>query len=177
LKALSLAVLIIAVFGLVACGNGGDADVPVNDNTPEITDSPQQSSVFSFKMGDVPIIMDEDMSVIIDKLGEPLGVLEQPSCAFEGIDRIFRYSGVEIYTYPKGDVDHIHTISFINDSVYTTEGRIRLGANIQDAIDVYGNNYQLETGMYTFTRGQTFLRFLVNDDIIIGITYNLQLDL
>jgi len=172
---LFLAVMTIFVF--TACDNGQNPENSNENIPPEINDTPGVPSVFSFKMGEVNIEMDEDISAIIGKLGEPLGILEQPSCAFDGTDRIFSYPGVQIYTYPKGDADHIHTIGFFDDSVFTTEGKIRLGSNIQAAIDAYGNDYKYETGMYTFTRGLTFLEFLVDDDIIIGITYRLHLDL
>jgi len=179
LKKLYLVVLsVIAIFVFTACDNGQKPDTSNENTPPAINGTPGNPSVFSFKMGEVNIEMDEDISKIIGKLGEPLGILEQPSCAFDGIDRVFSYPGLQIYTYPKGDADHIHTIGFFDDSVFTTEGKIHLGSDIQAAIDAYGNDYKYETGMYTYTRGLTFLEFLVDDnDIIIGITYRLFLDL
>jgi len=172
--------ILAAMLAFTACdsspsSNGSDENN--GDSPPVTTENPQNPSVFSFKFGDVVIEMNENMSNVIGKLGEPLGVLEAPSCAFDGTDRIFSYPGVQIYTYPVDDDDFIHTIGFFDDSVYTTEGKIRLGADIQDVIDVYGDNYKYETGMYTFTRGSTFLEFLVDDDIVIGITYRYDLNL
>jgi len=183
MKKLVLYILFIAIFALAGCSGASDNDVPGNDNdTGNGTVSPGSditlpNAVFSFKMGDVLIEMDEDISQIIAGLGEPLGILEAPSCAFDGTDRIFSYPGIQIYTYPKDGADHIHTIGFFDDSVVTTEGKIRLGTNIQSVFDTYGNDYRYETGMYTFTRGKTVLEFLVNDDNIIGITYRYLLDL
>jgi len=122
--------------------------------------------------------MDDDIANVISKIGEPLEEFEAESCAFDGIDRIFRYPGIQIYTYPKDGSDHIHTIGFFDDIIRTSEGGIRLDLPIQAALDAYGEDYRYETGMYTFTRGLTFLEFLVDDDdIIISITYRLELDL
>lgn len=179
MKKLYLILLVLIAFIIfTACDSGQNEDESNGEPTPEVNDGPKNPTAFSFKMGEVLIEMDEDISNIINRLGEPLGILEQPSCAFDGTDRIFSYPGVQIYTYPKGNADHIHTIGFFDDSIVTTEGKIRLGSSIRDAIETYGDNYSFETGMYTFTRGLTFLEFLVDDnDIIIGITYRLHLDL
>jgi len=183
---LTLIVILFALSLLTACGNdtgngtgNGNSDTGSDSAPPGIQDpiTPQKPAVFSFIMGDVLIELDEDISYVIAGLGEPVGILEQPSCAFDGIDRIFRYPGIQIYTYPKNGADHIHTIGFFDDSIVTTEGKIHLGSNIQDVFKAYGENYRYETGMYTFTRGKTVLEFLVSDDNIIGITYRYLLDL
>jgi len=173
--------ILLVIFVLAGCSGEPDKGAPAtNDGDGTVSPGPDITlppAVFSFKMGDIFIEMDEDISKIITGLGEPLGILEAPSCAFDGTDRIFSYPGIQIYTYPKNGADHIHTIGFFDDSVVTAEGKIRLGSNIQSVFDAYGNDYRYETGMYTFTRGKTVLEFLVSDDIIIGITYRYLLDL
>jgi hypothetical protein len=121
--------------------------------------------------------MDENIADVIERIGEPLGEFEAPSCAFDGIDRIFSYPGIQIYTYPAGETDHIHTIGFFDDSVRTSEGGVRLGSTVQAVLDAYGDNYSYETGMYKFSRGLTSLEFLTEDDFVIGITYRLDLGL
>jgi len=138
---------------------------------------PLVPTVFSFKMGDVLIEMDQDITYVIERAGEPTGIFEAPSCAFDGIDRIFAYPGVQIYTYPDGDNDLIHTIAFFDDTIRTTEGGLRLGSGLQAVFDTYGDDYIFDSGMYTFNRGLTRLEFLVEDDIVIGISYGLHLDL
>jgi len=149
---------------------------PANDdaNTPdEVTepDEPQAPEVFFFKIGDTVVDLNKDIQHIIEQVGEPLGVLELPSCAFDGMDRVFRYPGTDLYTYPVGDDDFVYNISFFDDSVRTAEGGIRLGSGLQSVLDAYGDDYELDSGMYTFTRGLTVLEFLVADDTVIGITY------
>ena len=145
------------------------------DETPAIEDS-QGPGVFSFKMNDVVIEMNQNIDYVIDRLGEPRGVFEAPSCAFDGIDRIFSYPGIQIYTYPKGDSDFIHTIGFLDDTVRTSEGGIRLGSKLQAVLDAYGDDYEFDTGMYKFTRGLTSLEFLVDDDMVTGISYGFRIE-
>ena len=197
MKKISLVLIIIlTLLALIACGNGNGPDGPPAGNGPTVnnpdengepdpdepeppsTDDPAILDAFFFKMGDVLIHMDENIDIVIEQIGEPLGRFEAESCAFEGIDIIFSYPGIQIYTYPAGDNNFIHTIGFFDDSVRTAEGGIHLGSNIQAVIDVYGNDYGYETGMYRYTRGLTVLEFLVDDnEMVIGITYRLLLDL
>jgi len=157
---------------------------PANDNDPEpdelpstdeITqpgdEEPSTPPVFFFKIDDVVVDLNEDITFVLDRAGEPIGVLELPSCAFEGMDRVFRYPGADLYTYPNGDKDFVYTIVFYDDSVRTAEGRIRLGSSLQDVLEAYGNDYELDSDMYTFTRGLTVLEFLIVDNMVMGITY------
>jgi len=206
-KLLLSAILITAIFIVAACSDGQEADVqetpgtsssqngenPISPGTdpntpgngddngngsePDSNGDPQAPSAFSFTFRDVVIEMDDNVAYIIEKIGEPSGEFEAPSCAFDGIDRIFSYPGIQIYTYPAGATDQIHTIGFFDDSVRTSEGGIRLGSSVQSLLDAYGDNYSYETGMYKFTRGNTFLEFLTEDGTVIGITYRLDLGL
>ena len=193
-------VIILVTFALVACGDGSSpgAETPVEqsptnntaqenepassvgENEPDasVEDEPAVPDVFFFKMGDVIIHMDENIDYVIENVGEPLGKFEDESCAFDGMDIIFSYPGIQIYTYPAGTGNYIHTIGFFDDTVRTAEGSIRLGSSIQSVFDAYGENYIYETGKYKFTRGLTVLEFLVDEnDNVIGITYRLLLDL
>jgi len=195
MKKLGLVLLIIiTLFTIAACGNDNapngppEGEQPVNtpgeENGPDVdepdppsTSNPSGNDAFFFKIGDFIIHMDDNIDDVISNIGEPLGKFEAESCAFEGIDIIFSYPGIQIYTYPAGENNFIHTIGFFDDSVRTAEGGIRLGSSIQSVLDVYGNDYSYETGVYRFTRGLTVLEFLIEDDSVRGITYRLQLDL
>ena len=202
-KLVLLFIIALAVFALVACGgeqateppesvtpepqgsvadvNGSDDPEPVSptdagEDYPD-NDEPQTLPEFTFEMNGAVIYMDQDISFVLEKLGEPRGVFEIPSCAFEGsIDRAFDYPGIEIHTYEKDGNNHIYQIVFTDDTVRTSEGRVRLGQSIQAAIDAYGDDYEYETGLYTFTRGRTALRFLVVDDEVDDIAYTLLFD-
>jgi len=192
---LIMIIIFIVTLAMVACsdGNGPDDRNPPgqepSENDPVVDDpgngepddpvdeDPATPDTFSFKVGDFIIEMDQEIETVISRIGEPLGKIERPSCAFDGIDIIFSYPGIQIYTYPVGNGNYIHTIGLFDDTVRTAEGGIRLGHNIQRALDFYGDDYSYETGMYKYMRGLTALQFLVEDEIIIGITYRLLLDL
>jgi len=150
-----------------------EAEDTHNEDDPPIYDP--QPTEFVFLFGGVPIHMDQDIEELLTQLGEPLGVFEAPSCAFDGIDRIFGFPGMQIHTYPLEDSDLVHTISIRDDSV-TTMGGIYLGSSWDDVIMAYGSDYEQDITMFTFTRGQTTLSFFLEDDMVIGITYGLIMD-
>jgi len=201
-----LSVLLLAVAFMAACGGepgASPADPPVlpietpepvadnntDSGTPPVTDNgdtddngsaddtPVALPDFFFKFGEVVITLDENISYVLDMLGEPMGVMVLPSCAFDGDDRIYRFPGVDLYTYPSSDSDFIHTIAFFDDTVRTAEGGIRLGSRLQAVLDAYGDDYTEESGMYTFSRGDTLLEFLIEADSVIGITYRLDIEI
>jgi len=194
---LLVAIIMLSLLTLTACGGGQTEAVTVpppsepqevveatvsdpidtNETSPPEEEEAQPEPTFAFKYGDVLIEMDQDINYVLEKLGEPLGIFEAESCAFDGIDRIFRYPGMQLHTYPKGDNDFVHTISLRDDSLRTTEGGIRLGADIQDVIDAYGDDYEFDTRLYRFRRGMTTLEFITEDDMVVGITYGLIIDI
>ena len=116
--------------------------------------------------------MDQNIQEVLNAFGEPLGVFEAPSCAFDGIDRIFSFPGLQIHTYPLDDDDFIHTVSIRDDSIMTENG-IYLGNSWAAVLAAYGSDYSQEFGMFTFIKGDTKLQFLVEDDMVVAITYGL----
>jgi len=121
------------------------------------------------------IEMDQGMDYLLAELGEPLGVFEAPSCAFDGIDRIFGFPGIQIHTYPDGELDRVHTISFLDDSLSTVNG-IFLGSSWDDVVAAYGSGYVQDITMFTYTIGRTTLSFFVEGDMVTGIIYGLIMD-
>ena len=187
----ALALGLILMLAACATTNNGNEDTSQPEETGLPTDYPVQDSSsendaassydypprtiptgFTFATQGVVIYMDQDMAQVLEQLGEPIGVFEAPSCAFDGIDRIFRFPGVQIHTYPSGELDLVHTISIRDDSVTTMEG-IYLGSSWEDVLDAYGHDYKQDFSMFTFTLGLTTLSFFVEDGIVTGITYGL----
>lgn len=145
---------------------------------PDETTQPKNESnaapAFALTVGTFTIRMDQNIQEVLDTMGEPLGVFEAPSCAFDGIDRIFSFPGLQIHTYPLDESDFIHTISIRDDSIMTQNG-IYLGNSLDNVLAAYGDNYQQEFGMFTFTKGVTTLQFLIEYDMVVAITYGLIL--
>jgi hypothetical protein len=140
--------------------------------TPAEADAPNADG-YIFVYNGENVYLAENMDTVLAKLGEPRTTLEEPSCAFPGeSDRVYGYAGANIYTYPEDGVYYVHTVNYMDDSITTPEG-IRLGDSLEDVVAAYGDGYTEDNGQYTYTKGDTFLRFLIQDDMVILIKYGL----
>ena len=109
--------------------------------------------IFEYKGTKVEI--DGEAAPVVEALGEA------PSCAFEGIDKTYTYSGFELDTYPQGEVDHISAVVFKDDSVATAEG-ICIGDTREKLEEAYGAGTE-EGGMK--------LCFILQGDEVVSIEY------
>ena len=125
-----LTIMMAIVLILASCGsnNGGESPTPTepqsagnNTNSPVTT---EEKSKYFFEHNGISIYMNDKAEPVLDALGEPMHYFESPSCAFQGIDRVYTYSGFELYTYTDGDDDteYIFSVVFMNDGVETREG-------------------------------------------------------
>ncbi|MCL2239911.1 MAG: hypothetical protein FWC07_08170, partial [Defluviitaleaceae bacterium] len=149
------------------------APAPAADPTVGITaPAGPVTSVFYFVAQGNTIYLDADINEILAVMGEPIDTFDRPSCAFDGIDRFFLFPGVQIQTYPIAGEDRVHTLILTDDSL-STVGGIFLGSSLADLLAAYGHEYDYSYGMYIFTRGNTTARFVVNDNIVQTISYEL----
>ena len=130
---------------------------------------------FALSYGDFLIYMGQDIEEVLEGLGEPLGIFEAPSCAFDGNDRIFRYPGMQIHTYPLDGNDFVHTIIIRDDSIAIHDG-IRIGSDFDAVLAAYGDDYERDFDMYTYESGAATLAFLVEDGYVSAITYGLIME-
>lgn len=158
--------------GKVEDGNTNQQDSTNNEaNNEDQSDSQNQTQDgFAFEYNGVTIPLNVEAAPILDKLGDPMESFEAPSCAFQGLDKIFYFSGFELSTYPNEGVDYISAVDIVDDSVSTVEG-ISIGSTLEDIKAAYGEDYTEESGLYTYTKGETKLTILVENNTAAAITY------
>lgn len=181
-------VCVLGMCMLAGCGSDGatQADSNVTDSSVETSTEntaaddavaddaaadAEIASGFVFESNGVEIAVDMDMSSIVDALGEPDSYFEQPSCAAQGIAKIYTYSGFQIETYPDGEQDLIASIILKDDSVSTPEG-IDLSMTKDDIIAAYGSDYQETDKSITYENNGTKLCFILNGEDIASIEYD-----
>ncbi|MBO5617528.1 MAG: hypothetical protein J5901_04215, partial [Pseudobutyrivibrio sp.] len=133
-KLLTLCLVTAMTLSLVACGNSNDTKVIESSNTTTASGSEQAATTqagYVFKYDGMDIPVDADVAPIIDKLGEPNNYFESPSCAADGIGKLYTYNDFEIQTYPDGDVDKVLYVMLRTDNVATAEG-IDLSSSRED---------------------------------------------
>lgn len=126
---------------------------------------------YSFVYEGVTINIDALAEPIIEKLGEPASYFEAASCAFEGLDKMYTYSSVEVDTYPDEEgKDRISGIILKDDMVETQEG-VSLFETKDDMIKAYGDKYTDENGVLVYSKDGMKLCFILEEDEIISIEY------
>ena len=83
----------------------------------------------------------DTIDTVISALGKGYAYSEAPSCDHDGVDKIFKYSGVEFNTFPDGSKDIINEI-IITDTQHKTSRGIVVGNSKDDVIARYGSDYQ-----------------------------------
>ena len=132
---------------------------------------------FVFIYNNTVIYLGEYIEHILTELEPATEYYEYDSCSFEGIAKIYSYSGFEISTYLKNktDRDRVYSVNFYDDSVSTVEG-IRIGQTYNDMIKSYGTGYKMipEIGLYMYIKNGTVLSFKIEDNIIAAISYEIE---
>ena len=104
---------------------------------------------YSFKSGEVGFSVNHDADAVIEKLGDPIDLVETPSCGGgEEPDREYTYSGFKFNTVNENGVNKIVKIVLTDDSVSTPEG-ITIGDGPIDAAfmaieQIVGHHYDLD---------------------------------
>jgi hypothetical protein len=159
--------ILFLVISVTGCAKANSAETP-NSSDKNLSDTETESFLFEYQ--GITITMHEKADNILTALGESKDYFEAPSCAFQGLDKIYYYSGFELSTYPIDDTDYISAVNFTDDSVSTKEG-IYIGSLSEDVIKAYGNDYTGENGSYIYTMGKSKLSFITEDNTVTAITY------
>ena len=145
----------IMLLSLVGCGS---------------TDIDPQEENFTFTYNGTKITLGAEAAPIIDALGEPRSYTEEPSCAFEGMDKTYYYGSFYLSTYPMDGKDYVYNLWFADDGVSTDEG-IRIGSTQSQVEDAYGKECLNGTTSFVLTKGQSRLMILIEDDTVSSIRY------
>ena len=138
--------------GTTNINNAATSDTQASTEAVVSTESTEAVSALSgyvFSHNGVDFTVDMEVAAVIDALGEPASYYEVPSCAFEGLEKIYDYTSFEITTYETDDVDYIANIYLKDDLVETPEGRGVVETNdllretVQVRLDRDGENGEL----------------------------------
>ena len=186
MKAKMIAILLcLAVLASLAACSGGDAvesaSQPGNNPTGSVEASDPagtqtdetpayRTDIFSFVINGTEITVNENMADVLKVLGEPKSYFEAESCAFDGLDKTYTYSGFIITTYPDGDQDFINSIRLTDDSNTTREGAY-IGCTADQIRAIYGESENdLESALF-YTKGDSMLSFILEDGTVVSIEY------
>ena len=126
---------------------------------------------YCFRFNGVEMKPDMEATPVLEELGKAQTYFEAPSCAFEGLDKIYGYEHFEIHTYPENDTDYIAAVILLDDLVETEEG-IALGASKNEVIGIYGDSYEVNGTSLVYIIGESSLSFFFKNENVAGIAYD-----
>ena len=152
---------------------GSNKGNEVNQESEALNQSKQkeEKGAFSFLYEGVTLIPGEVFEQSV--LGEYSELSEVPSCAFEGNDKVYNYETFELTAYIDEKEEHIYSIYFIDPNLPTTEG-LCMGDTVEDMKSLYGEDYEMVGTAYDYTRGNTVLSIVTQNDVVVGIEYRLN---
>jgi hypothetical protein len=172
--------LMVVLLLLVGCSNGKNVSSDSVDKTPknEGVSTPKDSEKandekakgYVFETKGITIAMNAKIAPILKSLGESKSYFEAESCAFQGMEKTYTYSGFELHTYELDKVDYVASVIFLDDSVSTKEG-ISLNADVKDVVKAYGDKYTEKSGSYTYQLDKSKISFLFENNKVTSIEY------
>ena len=176
-KMIAILLSLVLLFALAACG-GTETPPAADNNTPTPSDStPAQEQkkpeeAFHF------IWLDEGVKLVPGTPFDPSllpdanDVFQVPSCAIEGTDDVYSYDAFELTAYNDGTGPIIYSIYLLDPNVATEMG-LYLGDDLATVEILYGTDYVDNDGELVFTKGNTELRLLMEDDLVSSIEYRM----
>lgn len=176
----AVAALVCAAVLFTGCGGNGEAGTtdnatptPVEAGQPGRDENKPDNTAkgYVFEYNGVTIGMDMEAASLVEALGEPASYFEAPSCAFEGLDKMYTYGSFELDTYELDGKDYVSGILFKDDLVATKEG-VSLFMTKEDMTKAYGEDYTEEHGMVVYEKDGMKIKFILTDDEITSIEYS-----
>ena len=126
-----IALVLVLAIALCSCGSGNNSAAPNNSGS-----NPKD---YVFKSGSTTISMKAEAAPLLKALGAYKTSYEAPSCAFDGMDKIYSYGAYDILTYTADGKDFISGVVLRDDTVETPEG-IAIGSKLEDVMLGYVYN-------------------------------------
>lgn len=130
----------------------------------------EEQDKYVFLSDGVEIIPKEFYAPISANLPSPYETGEAPSCAFEGLDTLYRFEGYDIQCGLIRGEEVITGVFFVDETVSTPEG-MKIGMSVEEMIDIYGTDFSEDFSKYTYSDGEVELIFVSEDNEIISISY------
>lgn len=136
----------------------------------ETTAAAAEKTEYTFTYKDQEIKLDAEAAPILKELGKYDSVFEEQSCAYQGLDRVYMYPGVEIATYPVKNKEHVSALYITDNTVATPEG-IKIGSTYDQMVKAYGKDYTEEFGVYRYVLGTSQVAFYTTKNVVDSIEY------
>ena len=130
----------------------------------------EPSDDYYFLAGGVEILPGMRAEEPLSHLGEFRSMQSTPSCAFDGEERVYHYSGFDLYTECEGGKEVISRIVLTSDTASTERG-IRVGDSFHEVVRSYGRDYDKSGENIEYDGARCKLQFFFRDGVVASIKY------
>ncbi|MBQ8942166.1 MAG: hypothetical protein IJ062_10060 [Firmicutes bacterium] len=117
----------------------------------------------SVKYSGKEIYLDSDINAV--GLGTPLDYSEAPSCNYDGLDKVYTYDGISIYTYPNAGKDLINEIEVDSTSILYNN-TLGIGKTVSDVKNTLGEPTSIEGNTYRYDSGNSYTYFYFENNTV-----------
>lgn len=142
-----------------------------NPGTPDTQEPVQDSFTFTYK--GTKIALNAPAEAVVAALGEPLEYSESTSCAFDGLDKQYKYDSFYLETYPLNGKDYIYGWWFVDDLVETDEG-ICIGSTQAAVEAAYGAENYNGSNAFKVVKGSGSLTVILENGVVTSIQYGIM---
>ncbi len=163
-----LAVVLAVCMGAAFAGCSSDESSTEGGSTGTSSAAAPTSAVtdgYEVTLDGVEIQMCADAAPVIEELGEEKSYFESESCAFEGLDKVYTYSGFKLNTYPVDDKDYVLSVVFSDDTVETDEG-ITIGSPKEEVLEAYGDPQEETDAALIYDKNGTIMTIGLDGDTV-----------
>ena len=164
-------IVIVLIIGVIVYMSTNKTETTDTDGTSKTAQEEIESYAFNYNGKEIKLGAEFSR----EEFGQELGYSEVPSCAFEGVDKTYTYEDYEITTYQDGDKEKIRTIYLLNENAQTEEG-VKITDSLDDLKSKYKEEPTISDNKYTYTKGDTSIEFIVENEIITSIEYVLNVE-
>lgn len=184
-KVVGLLLAIMAVAVLAACGSDGGGvvvDPNASASTGQSAQSPQGGAETSgnetaatadtlyYDANGIKIHVYDMADTVLASLSDPNGTFESDSCAYQGKDYFYYYSGFQLTVNDVDGARHVTVITIVDDTVTNPQG-VKIGSAEDEMKQLMGDGYTESSGLYTFVEGSTTLQIQVKAGAVASIVY------
>ena len=130
----------------------------------------ERSDDYYFVAGGVEILPGIRAEEVLSQLGEFRSMQSTPSCAFDGEERVYHYSGFDLYTECEGGKEVISRVVLTSDTASTERG-IRVGDSFHEVVRSYGRDYEKSGENIEYDGARCDIQFFFRNGVVTSIKY------
>ena len=124
---------------------------------------------FVVVIGGGELTFDMTMDSVFELLGTEYEYSEAISCAYDGMDKTFAYSDIEVYSWPDGEIDRVSEFLILSDICTTARG-ITVGSTLDNVISAYGQGTEVGS-MVEYEALGRLISFNIVDGVVADIDF------